>query len=528
MQGRVFGILVLAAMIWLSPSTPRAAGPQAAAPAAAPGASAEHQATLTQVLRHVSQRAGEDRGSLARAARPRAPGRRPRHVGARGPQAARRRHAAPRHEAARLRHQRSADRMAGRRAGPDRGQAVPGPAGAAPVESRRYSNAIRDLLGLDVDVTSLLPPDDSAFGFDNVADAQGSSPALLQAYLAAARKISAVAVGDLRIGVGSDTYTVRQDLSQDIHLEGLPFGTVGGLVARHAFPVDGEYDFQIRLYRTNLSAIRGLEDPQELELLIDGERVHGAVLGGNEDLAALQTNPTDDLGRHRGDAAEGAALRQGRAARGGGGFPREDFAGVRGQPAAALHPRLRQPVRRRGRATRPVDHHPGAVQRQGRREAGQRRAVLCRPKAAAEEEPVRPAPHHDSGPAGVPPPADGGRDHQHPVVLPRGAEGRELRHRHPVRAAAHPGQPVVRVPARGRAVGAQRRQRLPDLGSRAGVAAVLLLWSTIPDEALLRSAEQGRLRQPAELTAQVRRMLKDAKAAAFVRTSPASGCIFAT
>ena len=223
-----------------------------------------------------------------------------------------------------------------------------------------YSNAIRDLLNLDVDVTSLLPPDDSAFGFDNVADAQGSSPALLQAYLAAARKISAVAVGDLRIGVGSDTYTVRQDLSQDIHLEGLPFGTVGGLVARHAFPVDGEYDFQIRLYRTNLSAIRGLEDPQELELLIDGERVHGAVLGGNEDLAALQKNPTDDVGRHRGDSAEGAALRQGRAARGGGGLPREDFAGVRGEPAAALHPRLRQPVRRRGRATRPVDHHPGA------------------------------------------------------------------------------------------------------------------------------------------------------------------------
>ena len=96
-----------------------------------------------------------------------------------------------------------------------------------------YANAIRDLLALDVDVTSLLPPDGSAFGFDNVADAQGSSPALLQAYLAAARRISAVAVGDSRIGVGSSTYTARQDLSQDVHLEGLPLGTVGGL-ARHA------------------------------------------------------------------------------------------------------------------------------------------------------------------------------------------------------------------------------------------------------------------------------------------------------
>ena len=111
-----------------------------------------------------------------------------------------------------------------------------------------YANAIRDLLGLDVDVSSLLPPDDAAYGFDNVADALGSSPALLQAYLSAARKISAVAVGDPRLGAGSDTYSVRQDLSQDQHLDGLPLGTFGGMTARHLFPLDGEYDFQVRLY----------------------------------------------------------------------------------------------------------------------------------------------------------------------------------------------------------------------------------------------------------------------------------------
>ena len=107
-----------------------------------------------------------------------------------------------------------------------------------------YANAIRDLLGLDVDVTALLPPDTAAFGFDNVADAQGSSPALLQAYLSAARKISAVAVGDPRLGVGSQTYTVRQDRSQGRELDGMPLGTVGGLRATHTFPLDGEYDFR--------------------------------------------------------------------------------------------------------------------------------------------------------------------------------------------------------------------------------------------------------------------------------------------
>ena len=165
-----------------------------------------------------------------------------------------------------------------------------------------YANAIRDLLALDVDVTSLLPPDGSAFGFDNVADAQGSSPALQQAYLAAARRISAVAVGDSRIGVGSSTYTARQDLSQDVHLEGLPLGTVGGLSATHTFPLDAEYDFQVRLYRTNLSAMRGLEDPQEVELTVDGERILTAAVRrrSGSDRAADQSDR--HVGQHRSDS----------------------------------------------------------------------------------------------------------------------------------------------------------------------------------------------------------------------------------
>ena len=167
-----------------------------------------------------------------------------------------------------------------------------------------YANAIRDLLGLDVDVTALLPPDVSAFGFDNVSDAQGSSPALLQAYLAAARKISASAIGDPRIATGSETYSVRQDLSQDVHLDGLPLGTVGGMRARHTFPVDGEYEFQVRLYRTNLSAIRGLEDPHDLELTLDDEPILRASIGGEKDLIGLQTNPTDTS-----DALEASRLR---------------------------------------------------------------------------------------------------------------------------------------------------------------------------------------------------------------------------
>jgi len=155
-----------------------------------------------------------------------------------------------------------------------------------------YANAIRDLLGLDVDVAALLPPDDAAYGFDNVADALGSSPALLQAYLGAARKISVIAVGDPRVGVNRDTYATRQDLSQDQHIDGLPLGTQGGLVATHTFPVDGEYEFQLRLWRTNLSAMRGLQDPHQVEITLDGQRILLATIGGDDDLVKLQKNST--------------------------------------------------------------------------------------------------------------------------------------------------------------------------------------------------------------------------------------------
>ncbi|HKE84405.1 MAG TPA: DUF1592 domain-containing protein [Vicinamibacterales bacterium] len=142
-----------------------------------------------------------------------------------------------------------------------------------------YANAVRDLLNLDLDVSALLPPDDAAYGFDNIADMLGTSPALLERYLVAADRVSALAVG-APVSPGSDTYRVRQDRSQDQHIEGLPLGTVGGLVAEHVFPVDAEYKFSLALFRTNLSAIRGLEHPHQIEITIDGARVFITTIGG--------------------------------------------------------------------------------------------------------------------------------------------------------------------------------------------------------------------------------------------------------
>ncbi len=162
-----------------------------------------------------------------------------------------------------------------------------------------YANAIRDLLALDIDAPSLLPPDDSAYGFDNISDALGVSPALQEHYLDAALKIGALAVGDPKIAPGSETWRIRQDLSQDEHVNGLPLGTVGGTLVHYNFPLDGEYTFQARLYRTNLNIMRGLESPHQVEVAVDGRRIHLASIGGAEDLASLFEKPTDT-----GDAVE--------------------------------------------------------------------------------------------------------------------------------------------------------------------------------------------------------------------------------
>lgn len=135
-----------------------------------------------------------------------------------------------------------------------------------------YQNAIRDILAVDIDVASLLPADESSHGFDNIT-VGNLSPTLLERYLAAARKISRLAVGTGSRIPGGDTFTLPPDLTQEDHFDQLPVGTRGGTVVRYTFPLDADYEITLRLTRDRNEHVEGLYESHNVEILVDGERI---------------------------------------------------------------------------------------------------------------------------------------------------------------------------------------------------------------------------------------------------------------
>jgi hypothetical protein len=133
-----------------------------------------------------------------------------------------------------------------------------------------YQNAIRDLLSVDIDAASLLPADESGHGFDNVTVGD-LPPALLDRYISAAQKISALAIGNTQAALQSDIIRVPPDVTQEEHVEGLPIGTRGGVSIPYTFAQDGEYDIQIYLARGYSGDVDGLKDaqPHEIKVLLD-------------------------------------------------------------------------------------------------------------------------------------------------------------------------------------------------------------------------------------------------------------------
>jgi hypothetical protein len=390
-----------------------------------------------------------------------------------------------------------------------------------------YANAIRDLIALDVDVTSLLPPDDAAYGFDNISDVLGVSPSLQERYLSAAAKISAIAVGDPDITAGSDTFRIRQDLSQDQHLEGLPLGTIGGTSVRYTFPLDGDYVFQVKLYRTNLNIMRGLEYPHEVEFAVDGRRVYATTIGGTEDLASLFDKPTDTS-----DAVD-ARLRVRVPVTAG---PHDvSVAFVEDAPVQEpnrLQPFLRSSIDNFDWAGRPhmqTFSITGPFNATGPGDTPSRRKIFSCPStslrasagqdACAEKILSTIAHRAYRGPVSA-------VDQQRIMKIYR--EGRMGRTGGTGRMAesfeAGIEAALVRILAAPRFVFRVERDpshvkpgtayRLSDVELASRLS--FFLWSSIPDDELLAAAEQGRLKDPATLDAQVRRMLADPKSQAIV------------
>jgi mono/diheme cytochrome c family protein len=377
-----------------------------------------------------------------------------------------------------------------------------------------YANAVRDLLALDVDVTTLLPPDDSSGGFDNNADVLGVSPVLLESYLSAAERISALALGDPKTPPIGELFRVKQDESQDRHIAGLPIGTMGGLQIQATLPLDGEYQFQVRLFRTNLGTTRGLEYPHQLEISVDGERVHLASFGGDKEIIASSDNPTTT-----GDAVDGRFTARVPLKAG----PRTISVAFL-EKTRALNTRRLESYERSSSDTIDFSGFPhideviltGPFNPKGSGDTPSRRRIfICRPKVAADEEPcaqkilsalLRRAYRGDVT-----------RDDTQAVMAffkqGRSDEGSfdggiDLALR---RILASPKFifRVERDPANV-SVGGVYRLGDPALAARLS----FFLWSTAPDDELLDLAEKGRLSNASTIERQVRRMLADSKSRA--------------
>jgi hypothetical protein len=392
----------------------------------------------------------------------------------------------------------------------------PGRAVLRRLNRTEYDNAVRDLLDLNVDVSALLPVDNSSYGFDNIADVLGVSPVLMERYLTAARRISAIAVGNAaEIAVTADTYRARPDLSQDRYIDGLPLGTRGGLLVTHTFPVDAEYVLRIFPMLTTVSNVRGLQYAHEVILLVDGEEVARQTIGGHDDYEKSLAHPTPALDEIYKRLTFTIKVKAGPRAIG------VTFV----QRTGALESATLQPYKRttwdlvdylgvphieRVMVTGPYNvTGPGDT-------PSRRRVLTCRPAATTEEAAcaknilstlARRAyrrPLTDADVATLLSFYETGRK--------KGSfeQGIELGLR---RILASPDF-VFRMERDPADIPAGTVYRVSDVELASRLS--FFLWSSSPDDALLKVAEQGRLKNPAVLDQQIRRMLADAKSQALI------------
>lgn len=393
-----------------------------------------------------------------------------------------------------------------------------------------YQNAIRDLLALEIDGSTLLPADDQSYGFDNIAGVLKMSPTLLERYMGAAREISRLAVGSSKQAPTEETVRLRSDLSQYEQIEGLPFGTRGGAAVQYNFPQDGDYIIKAELL--DLFAGAQVKEPHQLEVAIDGERVKVFTLAPRRPAArpAAQEKTQGQDQRQEPPKPSPEELQ----ALGFGGKPPEFEvrvpvkAGPRlvtvtfVKKTSALAESIRQPFARPHGEGDYLLYQPhlgtvtiaGPFNAQGAHDTPSRdRIFSCYPSRLTEEAPcarqilaalARRAYRRPVGEADI------------AGLLTFYNEGRatadfEAGIERGLRAILVSPDFLYRVEMpRAAANGGSTPLSDPEIASRLS----FFLWSSIPDDELLNVATQGKLHDPAVLEKEVRRMLVDQRSSA--------------
>ena len=362
-------------------------------------------------------------------------------------------------------------------------------------------NAVHDLLDLPINAAALLPADDSSGeGFDNMASTLSVSPALMQAYVTAAARISRIAVGDATITAELTTYSPPRGMPQTAHREGMPLGTRGGLVVQHVFPLDAEYEFRIGRAGGGLFGLQPVGGADPVEVTLNGERVR--LIEGN-------TRGPLRLKIPAGPQTIGVAVVRRANARGVDDMYAE-LAGTAGVTSLGINGPLNPtgpgdtPSRRRIFVCRPPS--PSGLRRDAPDGASQEETACARKILASLATRAFRRPVAETDPAIA-------------TLMGFFESGRQLRGFESgiqyalARVLVDP-QFIFRferTPAGARA-GATHRISDLELASRLS----FFLWSSIPDDELLKVAASGRLDDPVVLEQQTRRMLADSRSRALI------------